>query len=340
MNKRTKQSSVAKGFVIFLTILLSTSSILGYMNKEIELTVNTDQTQYYPLEEVTVFGQLKENGTGVPSSIVCISAYDPNQTMVFGFCSITNPDGTYSLSHVLENSSIIGVYNVEVHSVEFDIYTYTTFEVVSTTILVDAHGPYEGTVTEPVSFYGNVTGGKLPYAWHWDFGDGNNSNQQNPDHTYTNVGNYTATLTVTDNEGYTGVDTADVTISPLGNSAPDNPTIDGMTSGKAGETYEYTFITTDPENDDVYYYVEWGDGEATDWIGLYASGEEIKVSHTWDEQGTYIIKAKAKDMYDSESDWSTLEITMPYVHFFERTGHPILQFLFDLFYSLFRSFAL
>lgn len=33
-------------------------------------------------------------------------------------------------------------------------------------------------------------------AWHWDFGDGVTSNQQNPSHTYTGVGNYTVNSTV------------------------------------------------------------------------------------------------------------------------------------------------
>jgi len=38
-------------------------------------------------------------------------------------------------------------------------------------------------------------------AWQWDFGDGNNSTQQNPAHTYTNYGNYTVTLITTNANG-------------------------------------------------------------------------------------------------------------------------------------------
>jgi PKD repeat protein len=38
-------------------------------------------------------------------------------------------------------------------------------------------------------------------SWFWDFGDGNTSTQQNPTHTYSPAGNYTATLTV---NGQTG----------------------------------------------------------------------------------------------------------------------------------------
>jgi PKD repeat protein len=37
-------------------------------------------------------------------------------------------------------------------------------------------------------------------TWLWDFGDGNGSNAQNPSHTYATSGDYTVSLTVTDDE--------------------------------------------------------------------------------------------------------------------------------------------
>ncbi|MEJ2709400.1 MAG: PKD domain-containing protein, partial [Anaerolineales bacterium] len=38
-------------------------------------------------------------------------------------------------------------------------------------------------------------------AYAWDFGDGSNSTEANPSHTYTSIGTYQATLTVTDDDG-------------------------------------------------------------------------------------------------------------------------------------------
>lgn len=38
-------------------------------------------------------------------------------------------------------------------------------------------------------------------SWHWDFGDGGTSSQQNPTHTYNNEGFYTVSLTVTTSNG-------------------------------------------------------------------------------------------------------------------------------------------
>lgn len=92
---------------------------------------------------------------------------------------------------------------------------------------------------------------------------------------------------------------------------PSAPLIDGRINGEAGVDYPYSFTSTDPNGNDVYYYVEWGDGSNSGWIGSYNSGETATAKHTWAAQGTYTIEAKAKDTNDLESDWGTLTVTMP-----------------------------
>ena len=52
--------------------------------------------------------------------------------------------------------------------------------------------PQSGNSPLAVSFTDNSTGS--PTAWHWDFGDGDTSNIQNPQHTYTSPGLYTVKL--------------------------------------------------------------------------------------------------------------------------------------------------
>jgi len=54
-------------------------------------------------------------------------------------------------------------------------------------------------------------------SYSWDFGDGNNGDDEHPVHSYRNVGEYTVKLTVTDNEGHEAVNLQLVTI------IPDNP---------------------------------------------------------------------------------------------------------------------
>jgi hypothetical protein len=88
------------------------------------------------------------------------------------------------------------------------------------------------------------------------------------------------------------------------NDPPDAPTIDGPNGGGSGIEYTYNFASCDPDNDDVYYLIDWGDGETSGWSGPYPSCQIVEISHTWSEPGTYNIIAKAKDINDAESEWS------------------------------------
>jgi len=92
---------------------------------------------------------------------------------------------------------------------------------------------------------------------------------------------------------------------------PSNPEINGPSSGVANTDYDYIFSSVDPTSEDVYYYIEWGDGSIEEWIGPYKSGEEVTKTHSWSETGTFSIRAKAKDINDEESGWTTFEVSMP-----------------------------
>jgi hypothetical protein len=94
------------------------------------------------------------------------------------------------------------------------------------------------------------------------------------------------------------------------NHPPNAPTIDGPTSGKPNTAYDFTFVSTDPEEDAVMYIINWGDNN-TDWTEYGDSGGEIKVKHTWTSEGNFTIKVQAIDIYDAESDWTEFEISIP-----------------------------
>ncbi len=71
--------------------------------------------------------------------------------------------------------------------------------------------PDEGAPPLKVQFTASVEeeeGG--PFTFKWDFGDGSSSAEQNPTHTYDKVGEYTATLSVTDQKGNKGTDEIDI----------------------------------------------------------------------------------------------------------------------------------
>ena len=96
------------------------------------------------------------------------------------------------------------------------------------------------------------------------------------------------------------------------NRPPELPIITGPVKGKTGEEYDYKISTIDPDGDEIYYWIEWFQGcPGVNWDGPYKSGDEIIKTNSWTEKGTYTISVKAKDINGAESDWATLEVTMP-----------------------------
>jgi hypothetical protein len=91
---------------------------------------------------------------------------------------------------------------------------------------------------------------------------------------------------------------------PTVNNQPDIPIVTGPINGNAGISYEYNFTASDPDNDTIFYTIDWGDGTSTNWIGPYPSGVQVSLSHSWNTSGTYLVKVKAKDVHDAESGWS------------------------------------
>lgn len=122
------------------------------------------------------------------------------------------------------------------------------------------------------------------------------------------------------------------------NSPPNPPTITGPVTGKPRIEYDYTLVTTDPEEDQVHYFIDWGDGTTSDWVGPSNSGDEVTFSHTWSKKGTYTVRAKAKDALGYEGAWENLTVSMPYSF-----DAPVIQYwikLLDWFLNTFQQLFL
>jgi hypothetical protein len=173
--------------------------------------------------------------------------------------------------------------------------------------------------------------------YYVDWNDGTNSGWVGPfgssvqatiSHKYIQTSTYNIRAKAKDEHGYEGAYSDPFTFKVVENQVPSVPEINGTTKGKPNIQYTYKLKSTDPNNDDVYYYVDWGDGSNTGWIGPFTSGEEISVNHTWTKKGTYKISARAKDVYNLITNWVTLEVTIPRIRTYENV---LIKILFERF---------
>jgi len=176
----------------------------------------------------------------------------------------------------------------------------------------DTGGPYGTYIGQEVVFNANKSVGYegeiIDYSW--DFGDGEQGSGLITSHIYNETGVFTLTINVTDDKNNKASATSKVWVQET-NSGPDIPSINGSSSGVSWKKYEYKIYSEDPDGNDLLYYINWGDGKKEEWIGPFASGEEITVSHIWVNTGNFNVKVKVKDPFNVESDWATLKVTMP-----------------------------
>lgn len=151
------------------------------------------------------------------------------------------------------------------------------------------------------------------YLWDWDGDDVfdewtsyyASGQTVSTSHSWATAGRYEVKVKAEDEHGAQSFFSSALVVMVYEETIPPNkPILDGPILGKAGKSYTFSAMTTDPDGDKVEYLFDWDDQTISGWKGLYNSSETCHISHIWDAQGTYSIKVKARDIHGAESIWS------------------------------------
>ncbi len=135
--------------------------------------------------------------------------------------------------------------------------------------------PTSGKAPLTVDFTDQSTG--LPTSWKWNFGDGSNSTEQNPVHTYNESGLYAVKLTASNANGSDALTkTSYIAVSGVLNTSATSFTA-SPTSGKAPLNVSFTDQST---GSPMLWKWNFGDG---------SNSTETNPVHTYNKSGNYTV---------------------------------------------------
>jgi len=149
-------------------------------------------------------------------------------------------------------------------------------------------GPYSGTPGVAIQF--NGTGSFDPngsiVSYQWNFGDGSTGTGATPSRAYSTAGNYTVTLTVTDNQGASHSASTTASITSTVNTPPTaNP--GGPYSGTVGVPVQFNGSASfDPDGSITSYLWNFDDG---------TTSTSPNPAHTFNVIGTYDVRLTVTD---------------------------------------------
>ena len=175
-------------------------------------------------------------------------------------------------------------------------------------------GPISGNTGTSYSYSTLATdpdGDLVKYTFDWGDGTTSTTNFVNSGksasvfHKWTMLGTYQVKAMATDSKGAFSGWSSPMTLTIVGNSPPNTPSIPtGPVSGKVKTFYSYSTSATDPDGDQVKYTFDWGDGTKS-VTSVVNAGKSASAYHKWTTFGTYQVRAMATDSKGASSGWSS-----------------------------------
>jgi len=175
-------------------------------------------------------------------------------------------------------------------------YIAVVSNVSNTSVTSFSASPTSGKVPLTVSFTDKSTG--KPTSWKWTFGDGDNSTEMNPVHTYNKSGNYTVALTTTNEEGSDKVQKSNyisvVSVNGSVVSSPDHtvPVTAFSAAPTAGSMPLTVSFTDQSTGSPASWRWDFGDGNT--------SADKNPV-HTYNKSGRYTVTLTASNANGSNA---------------------------------------
>lgn len=174
-----------------------------------------------------------------------------------------------------------------------------------------AYEPAEALVNQEVQFTDTSTDsdGSVIY-WIWNFGDGTHSGddlvsgEQNPKHIYTSTGNYSVSLKVYDNKGFSNYTTKTVEVkekvTPPENELPITDFSYEPAEVFVGDSIQFTDTSYDSDGSVVKWAWNFGDS---------ATSDEQNPAYTYSLPGNYTVTLTVYDNLDASNTTSkTLQV--------------------------------
>lgn len=301
---------------LLLILLIISPSITGVgKNQTIWGFINYSDASWIPNDVVVRATNLKNDNYITTTTLTG----ETGHTGLYIFADIFAIPGTENGDTIKINVSYGGctgedtvVINISLPSQEVNITIYGNLPPAIPSQPSGNNSGYHGVTYNYSTSTTDPDGDQIYYWYEWGddtnsawVGPYNSSTTINASHIWNEPGSYQLKVKAKDeHDAEPGIGWSNTLNINMINQPPNAPSIpSGLSNGYTNTSYSYSTNATDPNNDQLYYWFEWGDSTNSSWIGPYASGTTVNASHIWTEIGEYKIIVKAHDG-KRESNWS------------------------------------